>query len=107
MHQVTNFDKRILVWVKRYSSIADVPNTVTYVSLNNLLYFYFTKCLFNREGCMQAARSKARIKSCNYMIIVATIGCICAALTGKRQAAQGESIFKQREEWYQEAIKEK
>lgn len=29
MHSVTNFDKRILVWVKRYPSMADVPAQVT------------------------------------------------------------------------------
>jgi len=32
---VTDFDKKILVWVKRYPSIADVPKDVTYV-----LHFY-------------------------------------------------------------------
>jgi len=32
MHQVTNLDKRILVWVKRYPSIAEIPQNVTYVS---------------------------------------------------------------------------
>ncbi|XP_018373837.1 PREDICTED: uncharacterized protein LOC108757389, partial [Trachymyrmex cornetzi] len=31
MHRVTNFDKRVLVWVNRYPSIADVPKDVTYV----------------------------------------------------------------------------
>lgn len=40
MHRVTDFDKRMLVWVKRYPSIADVPKDVTYV-LN--LYLYYIK----------------------------------------------------------------
>lgn len=35
MHRVSDFDKRMLVWVKRYPSIADVPKDVTYV-----LYLY-------------------------------------------------------------------
>lgn len=31
MHHVTNFDRRMLVWVKRYPSIAEVPEKITYV----------------------------------------------------------------------------
>lgn len=38
MHRVTDFDKRMLVWVKRYPSIADVPKDVTYVL--HLYLFY-------------------------------------------------------------------
>ncbi|XP_012526899.1 UPF0389 protein CG9231 [Monomorium pharaonis] len=87
MYPVTNFDKRILVWVKRYPSVADVPNNVT-------------------EDCMLAARSKARIKTCHYMIVITLIGCLGAAILGKRAAASGDSLFKQREEWLQQRLKE-
>ncbi|KAG5310881.1 F162A protein, partial [Acromyrmex insinuator] len=87
MHRVTNFDKKILVWVKRYPSIADVPKDVT-------------------VDCILSARSKARIKTCNYMIVFTIIGCIGAVLLGKRDAKRGESLFKQREKWLEEIITE-
>ncbi|CAL1683828.1 unnamed protein product [Lasius platythorax] len=85
MHRVTNFDKRVLVWVKRYPSIADVPVDVT-------------------VDCLLAARSKARIKACNYMIIATIIGCIGSVILGKRQAARGETLSKQREDWFKEML---
>ncbi|XP_029171727.1 UPF0389 protein GA21628-like [Nylanderia fulva] len=87
MHRVTNFDKRVLVWVKRYPSIADVPVDVT-------------------VECLLAARSKARIKACNYMIVATLIGCIGAVILGKRQAARGETLTKQREDWFKEMLAE-
>ncbi|EFN85457.1 UPF0389 protein GA21628 [Harpegnathos saltator] len=85
MYRVTNFDKRILVWVKRYPSIAEVPEKVT-------------------VDCLLTARSKARIKTCNYMIVVTIIGCIIAAFLGKRQAERGENLFKMRQDWYEEML---
>ncbi|KAM0728871.1 UPF0389 protein [Formica fusca] len=85
MHRVTNFDKRMLVWVKRYPSIADVPRDIT-------------------VDCLLAARSKARIKACNYMIVGTLIGCIGSVILGKRQAAKGETLTKQREDWLKETL---
>ncbi|XP_070157418.1 UPF0389 protein CG9231 isoform X2 [Polyergus mexicanus] len=85
MHRVTNFDKRMLVWVKRYPNIADVPRDIT-------------------VDCLLAARSKARIKACNYMIIGTLIGCIGSVILGKRQAAKGETLAKQREDWLKEIL---
>lgn len=38
MHRVTNFDRRMLVWVKRYPSLAEVPDEVTYVTFIFLQY---------------------------------------------------------------------
>lgn len=40
MHRVTEFDKRLLVWVKRYPNIAAVPKDVTYV-----LHLYLYICI--------------------------------------------------------------
>ncbi|XP_011629602.1 UPF0389 protein CG9231 [Pogonomyrmex barbatus] len=85
MHRVTDFDKRVLVWVKRYPSIADVPMDVT-------------------VDCILTARNKARIKVCNYMIIATLIGCIGAVILGKRDASEGRNLVKQREEWLQTQI---
>ncbi|KYM81983.1 hypothetical protein ALC53_07531, partial [Atta colombica] len=82
-HLTTNFDKIVLVWVKRYPSIADVPKFVTI-------------------DCMHNARTKARIKTCNYMMIFGTICCLSAVFLGKEQAKKGETLFKQREKWLEE-----
>ncbi|KYN18120.1 hypothetical protein ALC57_09630, partial [Trachymyrmex cornetzi] len=56
--------------------------------------------------CILGARSKARIKTCNYMIVFTIIGCIGAVLLGKQQAKRGESLVKQREEWLKEIMAE-
>lgn len=42
MHRVTDFDKKMLVWTKRYPSIADVPKDVSYVLH---LYLYHMRLL--------------------------------------------------------------
>ncbi|KAL0126098.1 hypothetical protein PUN28_004904 [Cardiocondyla obscurior] len=85
MHRVSNFDKRMLVWVKRYPSIADVPKDVT-------------------ADCILNSRSKARIKCCNYMIVATVVGCLISIFLGKREAARGGSLRKQRDEWFQEQL---
>lgn len=58
----------------------------------------------NRVDCLLTARSKARIKTCNYMIVATLIGCICAVILGKKQAAKGETLGKQREDWLKEIV---
>lgn len=85
MHRVTDFDKRILVWVKRYPSIADVPKDVT-------------------VDCLLTARSRARIKACNYMIAFTIVGCIISVMIGKRHAERGETLSKLRQDWYNETL---
>ncbi|XP_025987064.1 UPF0389 protein CG9231 [Solenopsis invicta] len=87
MHRVTGFDKTVLVWVKRYPSIAEVPKDVT-------------------VNCMLTARSKARIKACQYMIGFTLIGCLTAAIIGRKAAARGENLLTQRQEWYQKNVVE-
>lgn len=85
MHRVTDFDKKLLVWVKRYPNVADVPTEVT-------------------SECILSARSKARIKICNYMIVVTIIGCVISVILGKRQAERGDTLKKQREEWFENVM---
>lgn len=58
----------------------------------------------NRVDCLLTARSKARIKTCNYMIVATLIGCICTVILGKKQAAKGETLDKQREDWLKEIL---
>ncbi|XP_035722658.1 protein FAM162B-like [Vespa mandarinia] len=87
MHPVTNFDKRILVWVKRYPSMADVPAQVT-------------------RDCILNARSKARVRTCNIMIVISVIGFLIAAISGKREVARGNTLTKRDLEWQKSLRKE-
>lgn len=70
------------------------------------LYHLINKCFF-RVDCILTARNKARIKACNYMIAFTLVGCLGAVLLGKKQAARGENLLKQREEWLKEQNKNK
>ncbi|XP_076239853.1 protein FAM162A [Calliopsis andreniformis] len=74
VRHVTNFDRRLLVWVKRYPSMDQVPDRVTL-------------------ECMQKAHTRARIKVCNMMIVFAIIGFILSSMQGKREIASGRNIL--------------
>lgn len=82
MHTVSNFDRRVLVWVKRFPSMDAVPKQVS-------------------RNCIVQAQTKARIRVCNLMMVFAVIGFIVSIISGKREAAAGNTVSKQREEWYE------
>ncbi|OAD59998.1 hypothetical protein WN48_06748 [Eufriesea mexicana] len=83
MYALSNFDKRILVWVKRFPSLDQVPDQVSIRTI-------------------QLAHTKARIIVCGYMMVFAIIGCIIAVSIGKRDTAAGENIATVRMRWYKE-----
>ncbi|XP_043264385.1 UPF0389 protein CG9231 [Colletes gigas] len=83
MHTPTAMDKKILVWVKRYSSIDEIPNQVTY-------------------DCIQRAHTKARIRVCNYLIVFALFGFIVSVWNGKRDIASGRHIISDKMNWVRE-----
>ncbi|XP_059615522.1 UPF0389 protein CG9231 isoform X2 [Phlebotomus argentipes] len=83
-----NFDKRVLVWAKKYKSIEDVPN---YVS---------------REE-MEKSRSKTRIRLSNWMILGTLLGCIIMVYSGKQAAERGESVSKMSLDWHAELKEQK
>ncbi|KAI4482944.1 hypothetical protein M0802_013585 [Mischocyttarus mexicanus] len=87
MYAPTNLDKRILVWVKRYPSMAEVPSQVTL-------------------DCILQSRSKARVRTCNIMIAVTLVGFILAAVSGKREVASGNTLFKRDQLWQENLKKE-
>ncbi|XP_014295202.1 UPF0389 protein CG9231 [Microplitis demolitor] len=60
----TNFQKRILVYSKKYSSIKDVPDRVP-------------------ADVMQTAMSKCRIRVANLMMLFTIAGCIVIVTMGK------------------------
>ncbi|XP_055700640.1 UPF0389 protein CG9231 isoform X2 [Phlebotomus papatasi] len=76
-----DFEKRILVWTKKYKSIEDVPS---YVS---------------REE-MEKSRSKMRIRISNYMIIATLVGCIIMVYSGKQAAERGDTVAKMNMDWH-------
>ncbi|KAK1135258.1 hypothetical protein K0M31_008029 [Melipona bicolor] len=86
MHAVSNIDKRILVWVKRYPSIDQVPDYVSY-------------------QCIQHAHTKARIRICFIMFFAGILICIAAIMSGKKEAAAGKNIATERLKWYMEVKK--
>ncbi|KAG9432539.1 hypothetical protein HZU67_05786 [Apis mellifera carnica] len=87
LYTLTNFDKRILVWVKRFPSMDKVPKQVSIRTI-------------------QLAHTKARIKVCFYMMAFAIIGSILAVMSGKRDVAAGKNLLTERQKWYDQ-VKEK
>lgn len=70
-------------------------------------YIVFVPCsftFFSRVDCLLTAKSKARIKTTNYMMVGTIIGCIFAVILGKRQAERGESLHTMRDDWYKEML---
>ncbi|XP_033178669.1 protein FAM162B isoform X1 [Bombus impatiens] len=87
MVALSNLDKRILVWVKRYPSLDQVPDYVSY-------------------QCIHHAHTKARIRICFVMMFLAIVICLSAVMIGKRDVAAGKNIATERMKWYTE-VKEK
>lgn len=80
-HSPSLWDKRILVWTKKYPSVDQVPEHVS------------------RET-MDKARNKARIYT-NLLMGAATIlACIAMIISGKRAAKRGESVQKMNVDWH-------
>lgn len=87
VHYVSNFDKRVLVWVKKYPTIDAIPKAIPW-------------------STMQRANTIARIRVCNILGVIAIIGFISAIVSGKREAAAGRHVISDRMKWYEE-IKQK
>ncbi|XP_033326624.2 uncharacterized protein LOC117220612 [Megalopta genalis] len=83
MHYVSTFDKYVLVWVKKYPSVDQVPRMVPW-------------------STMQHANTTGRIRVCNMMIVVTIIAFITAVMSGKKEAAGGRHVFGERLQWIQE-----
>ncbi|XP_017893546.1 protein FAM162B-like [Ceratina calcarata] len=87
LHTVGALDKFILVWVKRYPSISEVPAQVSI-------------------PCIQKAHTKARIYVCYMMMVFGIAGFFISSWMGKRDAAAGKNIVTERMKWYEE-VREK
>uniref|UniRef100_A0A0A9X4I1 UPF0389 protein CG9231 n=1 Tax=Lygus hesperus TaxID=30085 RepID=A0A0A9X4I1_LYGHE len=86
MYAVSNFDRRLLVWVGRYKTKEEVPQSVPVETI-------------------ERAKNKGRIKFCNYMIVGTIIGCVFMAWSGKQAAKRGESLHQMNLDWHQ-AVKD-
>lgn len=82
LHTCSNLDKKILVWVKRYPSLDEVPDRVTL-------------------ECIQKAHSTARIRVSFILMGITILGFIGAIIMGKRDTASGKNILTERLKHYE------
>jgi len=85
-------DKKVLVWSGRFKSADQIPELVSYETLD-------------------AARNRVRVKAC-YVMMAATIGaCLLMVVLGKRAAGRHESLTGQNMEkkakWREELQRER
>ncbi|XP_069462738.1 protein FAM162B isoform X4 [Ambystoma mexicanum] len=87
-YQPSNFDKKVLLWTRRFKSEDDIPATIPI-------------------EMMTAARNKARIKVCYVMIGLTIIACFAVVVSAKKAAARHESLtslnLAKKAKWRQEA----
>jgi len=86
MYVPSNFDKFLLVWVKKYPR-GQVPEKIS-------------------EEVIYQAKSKARIKTANYMIFGTALMCLSTVLYAKKMAKSGDSIQKRQDDWRKEVIEQ-
>ena len=86
-HTVSNLDKRILVWVKRYPSMDQVPDKVSI-------------------ECIQKAHAIARVRGCLLMTVLAIIGFMVSVYMGKKGTAAGKNVMTERLKWYKKVEEE-
>uniref|UniRef100_A0A182WX15 Uncharacterized protein n=1 Tax=Anopheles quadriannulatus TaxID=34691 RepID=A0A182WX15_ANOQN len=82
-HTPNALEKRMLVFMKRYKSIEEVPNFVS-------------------QEKMERVRNQVRIKIANYMMIATAIGCIVMVISGKKAQERGESVAQMNLDWHKE-----
>ncbi|XP_072107737.1 protein FAM162B-like isoform X2 [Mobula birostris] len=90
-HRPSKFDRMILLWSGRFKKEEDIPAVVSFQILN-------------------AARNRARIKTCYIMIGLTILGCFTMIASGKQAAKRHESLASwnqaKKAKWKEEAQKE-
>ncbi|KAL1006233.1 hypothetical protein UPYG_G00069560 [Umbra pygmaea] len=85
-------DQRILVWSGRYKTADQIPDQVSFETLD-------------------AARNKLRVKACYGMIVATLLACLVMVIQGKRAAGRNESLtslnMEKKAKWRQEAKMER
>lgn len=82
-HAPNNFEKRLLVFTKKYKSTDEVPPLIN-------------------QDVMERCRNQVRIKIANYMMLATAIGCIVMIMSGKRAQERGETVQKMNLDWHKE-----
>lgn len=82
-HAPNNFEKRLLVFTKKYKSVDEVPGLIN-------------------QDVMERCRNQVRIKIANYMMLATAIGCIIMIMSGKRAQERGETVQKMNLDWHKE-----
>lgn len=82
-HAPNNFEKRLLVFTKKYKSTDEVPPLIN-------------------QDVMERCRNQVRIKIANYMMLGTAIGCIIMIMSGKRAQERGETVQKMNLDWHKE-----
>ncbi|XP_035221314.1 UPF0389 protein GA21628-like, partial [Stegodyphus dumicola] len=82
-HKPNTLEKYLLVWMKKYPSVTDVPKTVTY-------------------DMMEKVRNWARIKINIFFCFVTIAVCVGMIYSGKKAAERGETLQKMNIKWHEE-----
>ncbi|GIY82400.1 UPF0389 protein GA21628 [Caerostris darwini] len=82
-HRPNLLEKYLLVWMKKYPSVAEVPKYV-------------------KPDLMEKVRNKTRIKLNIYFCIVTAFVCLLMVYSGKKAAERGESVRKMNVQWHEE-----
>ncbi|EDS41561.1 growth and transformation-dependent protein [Culex quinquefasciatus] len=82
-HAPNNFEKRLLVFTKKYKSTDDIPPLIN-------------------QDVMERCRNQVRIKIANYMMLATAIGCVIMIMSGKRAQERGETVQKMNLDWHKE-----
>ncbi|XP_013777697.1 UPF0389 protein CG9231-like isoform X1 [Limulus polyphemus] len=72
-HRPNGFEKRLLVWYKKYPSVVEVPDFVP-------------------QSTMERIRNVARIRINIFLCFVTALACIGMIYSGKKAAERGESF---------------
>ncbi|XP_042336005.1 protein FAM162A-like, partial [Sceloporus undulatus] len=87
----TEFDKKILLWTKRFQKEEDIPPLLS-------------------VEVLKAAHSQLRIWVCYFMIALTLLGCVAMVVSGKRAAKRDDTLLKRNAEkkakWRMEREKE-
>ncbi|XP_022905095.1 UPF0389 protein CG9231 [Onthophagus taurus] len=81
LHKVNNFEKKMLVWTKKFKTVEEVPNLLP-------------------SEMVDKARNRIRIRVANYMMAATLIACVVVAFSGRRLRDQGDSLTKRNLEWH-------
>ncbi|RXM28157.1 Protein FAM162B [Acipenser ruthenus] len=90
-YKPSRFDKKIFLWSGRFKTEDNIPAIVSFEMLD-------------------AARNKARVKTCYIMIGMTVIACFAMILSGKQAAGRHETLtscnLAKKAKWREEALRE-